>query len=56
MNSYEIIKHVARNLKNININLIEKQFDLIDKIEDKKERYDQLAELCAYKTITHPEW
>lgn len=54
--SVDIITKYSQDLEHVDVSLISKEFDLLDEIQDYQQRCDQLAELCAYKTVEHPQW
>ncbi len=56
MDSLAILKNKSHDLKHVDLNIVKTQFLAIDQLEDSAKKFAQLAELCAYKTIVHPEW
>lgn len=56
MNTFSLVQKFSHDLKNIDISLIKKNFEIFDAIEDEQKRYIELARLCAEKQMYHPEW
>lgn len=52
----EIIETLSVDLTAIDINMISKNFYILDAIEKEDEFFFELAVLCRDKTYSHPEW
>lgn len=51
-----IITVLSADLPAIDVNVISKYFDLVDKITDEETFFFELAVLCRDKTYAHPQW
>ena len=56
LTAQQIIITLSTDLAAIDINLISKNFHIIDKIAKEEEFFTELAMLCRDKTYAHPEW
>jgi ribonucleotide reductase alpha subunit len=54
--SENILKVLSSDLSAITIDILEKNFSIIDKIVDEKKFFFELAVLCKDKSYSHPEW
>lgn len=56
INPIERLTSLSQNLQNVNISILQKHFDSIQKLLSRKEKYQQLCILCRNKGYLHPEW